>query len=191
MVYEPREDSFLLQEKLLEHFKNKKVGVSVDIGTGTGFIAQALSAFSEKVFACDVDEQAVNEAKQNLDAANASNVTVFNSDLFSGFPESLKGKCDLIVFNPPYLPLGEDDYKDNSLHGGKSGVDITIRFLEQSKKYLSNDGIIFFVASSTSDIDLLEKSLKKHKYQFRVIGKKHFFFEDILIYNAMPQNAFD
>ncbi len=181
MVYEPREDSFLLRDKLLEQFKGKKIGVSVDIGTGSGIIALALSSFSEKIFACDIDAEAVKAAKQKLDSANAGNVNVFKSDLFKEFPGV---KADLIVFNPPYLPLGEDDYYDESLHGGRKGVEVTVEFLEQAKEFLSENGVVFFVASSTADIPFLERKLKELKYRFEVIGKKHFFFEDILIYKA-------
>ncbi len=184
MVYEPREDSFLLRDKVIEHFKGKKIKVSADIGTGSGIIALALSGFSDKVLACDIDEEALAAASKLTAQGNASNVHVFKSDLFKDFPESLKGKCGLIVFNPPYLPMGEDDYYDESLHGGKKGVEVTIRFLEQARIFLSGNGIIFFVASSTSDIDLLERSLREHKYSFKVVGKQHFFFEDILIYKA-------
>jgi HemK-related putative methylase len=184
MVYEPGEDSFLLRDKILEYFRGERVSVAADIGTGSGIIALALSSFSGRVFACDIDEEAIRFVKEKIVSSSAGNIKVFKSDLFKGFPSSLKKGCDLIVFNPPYLPLGEDDYFDKALHGGKNGVEVTILFLEQAKGFLSKKGVLFFVASSTSGISLLEKKMKEQHYNFEVIGKQHFFFEDILVYRA-------
>lgn len=93
MVYEPREDSLLLQELVPQY----AMGTVLDMGAGTGILAEAALASAEKVYAADIDPEAVAECRRRL----GKRVICRQSDLFS----RLKGlRFDLIVFNPPYLP---------------------------------------------------------------------------------------
>ncbi|MEM4244936.1 MAG: methyltransferase [Candidatus Nanoarchaeia archaeon] len=161
MIYEPQEDSFLLQ-KYVRKFARGKV---LDMGTGSGI--QALTALEKTpdVLAVDVSEDAVTLLK-------AKGVNAKVSNLFS----KVEGKFDLIIFNPPYLPPDKYD-KDRSTSGGIKIID---RFLSQAKNFLNKDGRILLVFSSlTGDVNSL---LKKYGYNFECLESKNYFFEKLFVY---------
>ena len=88
-LYEPREDSELLVKYVKKHAR----GVVLDMGTGSGI--QAIGAIEKgaEVLAVDVNKEAVEHCEKK-------GINALQSDLF----ENVKGKFDLIIFNPPYLP---------------------------------------------------------------------------------------
>lgn len=169
MIYEPQEDSYLLQKHVRKYAKGKVL----DVGTGSGI--QALTALekTKDVLAVDVDEEAVEYVKKK-------GVNAIVSDLFS----NVEGKFDLIIFNPPYLP--EDEHEDEESKrvttGGKEGFEVLERFLKEAKKFLKENGKILFVVSSlTGDVEGL---LKKHKYQYEMLDREKLFFEKLYVYLA-------
>jgi len=168
-VYEPAEDSYLLI-KALEVKGNEKI---LDMGTGCGIIAVHLAKKGCKVVAVDINEKAVENAKKNA-KANGLKIDFRKSDLF----EAINEKFDLIVFNPPYLPTkGEDLAWD----GGRDGIEIIKKFLEDAKNYLERDGMIYIVLSSLCNIEKLKKLFEK-KYKFEEVLKQNFFFERLYVY---------
>ncbi len=92
-IYEPAEDSYLLEK----HVREEAYGRVLDVGTGSGI--QALAAASNSkvrdVTAVDVNPEAVSSLK-----GKNRKITVKQSDLF----ENVTGKFNIIIFNPPYLP---------------------------------------------------------------------------------------
>jgi len=137
MIYEPAEDSFLLQKQVKRYSKGKSV---LDIGTGSGIQAKSALMFgAKKVLATDINEEAINKLKKE-------EILIKKSNLFS----SISGKFDLIIFNPPYLPEDkrEDSESQLATTGGEKGDEIILRFLKQSPKYLNNGGIILLLVSS-------------------------------------------
>ena len=146
-VYKPREDSFLLI-KALRINSGEKI---LEVGTGSGIIAIHCAKTGADVIAIDINPAAVKCAGHNA-KANDVTLKVFESDLLSALPERLK--FDKIIFNPPYLPSDEKDKAyDISWSGGKSGVDVTNRFLKQAKKHLEANGEIYFVLSSLAKLE--------------------------------------
>ena len=174
MIYEPREDSFLLAEYVKKYAK----GRVLDMGTGKGVLALAAMEKTKDVEGVDVNENAVKVALKN-------GVNAYVSDLFS----NVKGKFDLIVFNPPYLPL-EREYcgvkidvsyaNDAAIVGGKKGDEVIIRFFRDAGEYLMENGkILLMISSLTPDV---EGILRKNKFKFRVLEKKRIFFEELKVY---------
>jgi release factor glutamine methyltransferase len=168
MVYEPREDSFLLQKHVAQHAKGKVL----DMGTGSGI--QAATAFkkTKHVIASDIDKEVITNFPHK-------NIKIIKSDLFSHIP---KKKFDLIIFNPPYLPEDERESMEDrlALTGGKYGYEILERFFKEAKNYLTPQGKILIVFSSiTGDIEFLAQ---QHKYTFKKLDEQTFFFEKIFVY---------
>ena len=114
MIYKPREDSFLLQK----HVRKYAQGKVLDMGAGSGIQAITALEKTKDVLAVDINPKAVEELKKK-------NINAKVSDLFS----NVKGKFDLIVFNPPYLPADEREPEDSALAttGGKKGPIIPLR----------------------------------------------------------------
>jgi release factor glutamine methyltransferase len=90
-------------------FEQKQLGV-LDIGTGSGCIAIAIKKNlpSSKVIALDVSEDALDIARTNA-ISNKTNIQCTHFDFLdeSRWPELLQ--FDIIVSNPPYIPLNEKE----------------------------------------------------------------------------------
>lgn len=167
MIYEPAEDSFLLQGYVRKYAKGKVL----DLGTGSGIQALTALETTKDVLAVDINEEAVKLLEEKGVKAKVS-------DLFS----NVKGKFDLIIFNPPYLPQDEREPEDSAraTTGGNKGYEVIEKFLRQAKKFLKKEGKILLVCSSlTGDV---EKLFKKHGYEFEKLEEKKEFFEKLFVY---------
>jgi release factor glutamine methyltransferase len=178
-MYEPQEDSFLLQKQVKKYAK----GIVLDMGTGSGILAveAAKSQKVVKVYAVDIDNVAIDYCKEHIDN---NKINFLKSDLFSVFEvdKKFKGiKFDTIIFNAPYLP-DDEGIEDPALYGGKKGHELITLFLNQSKKYINPTTEILLVFSSHTGKDTLDNWLIKNNFNFKEIAKEHIFFEDILIY---------
>lgn len=166
MIYQPADDSFLLQKYVKKYSKGKVL----DLGCGSGI--QALTALenTDDVLASDISQEAVDYCKK-------IGINTIKSDLFS----NINKKFDLIIFNPPYLPRDEVDKEFSlALSGGEKGNELIEKFLKEAKKHLDKNGKILIIFSSiTSDVI---KLFKKYKYKFRKLDQLDFFFERIYVY---------
>ena len=174
-IYPASEDSYLMSRILKEHIpkmlqKNPDLKF-LEIGAGSGIHLQtALNSGvkSENIFSSDIDEKSVLHC-------SSLGFNCIHSDLFENIPED--SFFDLIVFNPPYLPADDFD-KGKDTTGGKKGNEIIIRFLEEAKKHISENGKIFLITSSLSeDIDF-----KKLAYDAKEIGCEKLFFEILCVW---------
>jgi release factor glutamine methyltransferase len=90
-------------------FEQKQLSI-LDIGTGSGCIAIAIKKNlpSSKVIALDVSEDALDIARANA-ISNKTNIQCTHFDFLdeSRWPELLQ--FDIIVSNPPYIPLNEKE----------------------------------------------------------------------------------
>ena len=167
MMYEPREDSYLLQ-KYVRQFAHGRV---LDVGTGSGIQAKTALEKTNEVIAIDIDPEAVAHAKKQ-------GIRAIISDLF----EQVEGTFDLIIFNAPYLPAmkGEQPEIARQVAGGKKGNEIIERFLKDASAYLKPQGKILLVCSSlTPDFESL---CKKYKWKQKLLEEEACFFEKLLVY---------
>ena len=83
--------------------------VGVDLGTGSGAIALSLAAELwplVEVWATDISPEALAVARANLAGLGrrGAAVRLVEGDWFAGLPEHLRGRVDVVVTNPPYVP---------------------------------------------------------------------------------------
>jgi release factor glutamine methyltransferase len=172
-IYDPREDSKLLEKYVWEYAK----GSVLDIGTGSGI--QALAAAKSKkvksVLATDIQSSVINYNKKNI---INKKIKFIASDLF----ENINKKFDTIIFNPPYLPQ-ELKVKDLTLEGGKKGFEVIERFLNEVNSFLKSDGVILTVFSSLTKKEKVDEFIKDNLLEFEELDKKHIFFEDLYAYS--------
>lgn len=99
-VYEPQEDTALLEESLRRESRPPGLHV-LDVGTGTGVLALAASrAGASRVVAIDISRRAVLAARVNA-ALSRRRVHVRRGDLLAPVAGQL---FDLVLANPPYVP---------------------------------------------------------------------------------------
>ena len=168
LVYEPAEDSFLFESVISKYSKNKSV---LDMCTGSGILAKkALESGAKSVSAVDINKEAIKEVK-------SKGINAIKSNLF----QKVKGKFNLILCNPPYLPKNEREDKQSSLAttGGKKGDELILKFLKQAKEHLEKNGIILLLVSSLTPMDKINKLLVHEKLISKVIASKKIFFENL------------
>jgi len=166
IVYEPQEDSYFLLECLEKETEGKKIRRALEVGTGSGIISILLSDRIEKILAVDINPEAIMYAKSAAKKDGIKNIRFTESDLF----DKVKGKFDLIFFNPPYLP-GKGE---KCLCGGKRGQQVTERFLKEVRNYLNKRGEAIVLLSSFNQVEKLSK-----KYSLEKIAEKKLWFESL------------
>lgn len=173
-VYEPREDSFLLQRNIQSYLTAKsKV---LDVGTGSGIQAEEAVKYSSDVTGVDINPAAIRVCKM---AHKNKSINFFESDLFTS-PKLQGKKFDFITFNAPYLP-DDPNLKDKALFGGKHGYELTVKFIKQLNSYLEPEGACLLLISSFTKPEKVYGALDKLTFQHKVIDQQRIFFEDLLV----------
>ncbi|MFK8906382.1 peptide chain release factor N(5)-glutamine methyltransferase [Streptomyces sp. YS-3] len=118
----------------------------VDLCTGSGAIALAMAQEvpRSRVHAVELSEDALTWTRKNVEG---SRVVLHQGDALTALPE-LDGQVDLVISNPPYIPLTEWEYvapeaRDHdpqlALFSGEDGLD-TIRGIERTAHRLLRPG---------------------------------------------------
>lgn len=121
----------------------------LDLCTGSGCLAVLCAeAFPfAKVEGSDISEAALDVARLNVERFGLqSRVDLINSDLFA----QIEGPFDLIVSNPPYVPIGEMSMlpiefghePEAALVAGEDGLDCIHRILAGAAQRLSSAGLL-------------------------------------------------
>ena len=178
-IYPPAEDSYLMFETLKKEIpilieKNPDLKF-IEVGCGSGVNIKAAKKAGIKIdniIGCDINNESINHCR-NL------GFKVILSDLF----KNIKGKFDLIIFNPPYLPLDKNEPKSSRIAttGGRKGNEIIIKFLKQARNFLTRGGKIFLITSSLSP----NINFNKLGYKAREIANKKMFFEKLSLWECL------
>lgn len=178
-IYEPKEDSTLLEHYVRQYAK----GHVLDMGTGSGVqaITAAHSIKVKSVLAVDIKKSAIDYCNKCI---KNKKIKFLVSDLFNGIKnnERVQNKIfGTMVFNPPYLPQ-ELKIKDLTLEGGKKGYEVIERFLNEASNFLKPDGIILIVFSSLTKKEKVDEFIRNNLLEFELLEKQHYFFEDLYAY---------
>ena len=166
-MYNPREDSYLLAQ----YASTRSGSLAIDMCTGSGIIANALSDSFETVVGIDIDSKSLEHAKENVDAR------FIQSD---GFSEVEDFSADLITCNPPYLPdSGIDDHETES---GKEGIQFSKQFLHDARNYLNPEGTILLIVSTVANHQELLDYAGSLGYSYDLLDSVSAFFEKICLY---------
>jgi len=177
-IYEPAEDSYLLSNSLANILKEQKPEKTIsilDMGSGSGIQAKICRKLKFKnILTADINPEAVNHLKKQKFKAIKSNL----------FLNLKKKKFDLVIFNPPYLPLDKREPKDSRLQttAGKRGYEIILRFLKQAKSHLKPGGKILLLFSTLSKPKIILSQAKKLKYKYKLLDQQSLFFEKLFVY---------
>ncbi|HEX8411174.1 MAG TPA: peptide chain release factor N(5)-glutamine methyltransferase [Thermoanaerobaculia bacterium] len=142
----PRPETELLVEAALE--RAPRGGRVIDIGTGSGCVAISIERERPDLHVLSVDRSPAALAVANTNRIrNQSHVVLAASDLLS----SVRGTFDVIVSNPPYVPLGEYEQlavevrvhePRMALTPGPRGTEIIERLLDEAHTRLAPDGFV-------------------------------------------------
>ena len=167
-VLDPRPESELIVEKVLE-LSDTNLSL-IDLGTGSGCLAIsiALERPNFKIFASDISPNALKIAEINS-RYHKTPITFIKSDWFS----EINNTFDIIIANPPYI--SENEYKSLpisirrfepkiALTAGINGLDCFKKILMEFHKYLKPNGIIF-MEIGYSQKRIIEELFIKYGYE--------------------------
>ena len=148
----PRPETELIVDIVFNVFRRKSEKLFfAELGTGSGAISIALALaypFSEGV-ATDIDEDALEIAtKNNINSSKQSNLKFYCGNWWSPL-ENFKGKLDLAISNPPYIP--KDTYEKLpkevknfepkvALLGGEDGLKHIREIIQKAPLFLKEKG---------------------------------------------------
>lgn len=156
----PRNDTEVLVYETLKRIRNalqtKQIKV-LDLGTGTGCILLSILAelrndgYDVSGVGIDISQGAIDIAKQNAERFNLQHVTHFICNDWNNL--SLKSDFNVIVSNPPYIPMQDisnlevsvKNYEPHTaLNGGESGFNCYKNILLLIQKMQLKHSIVGF-----------------------------------------------
>lgn len=179
-VYEPAEDTRLLQRVLREREPKLAGARCADVGTGTGVLARTLLELGARVVAVDVSPVAARLARENLAAG-----LVVRGHLAT----ALRGPFEVVTFNAPYLPSSDEEriegWLDRAFHGGEGGVEVSIAFVRDLARVLAPGGRGYLVVSSRADLDRLAGVVRECGFHAEPAAAERFFFEEVAVWRLV------
>ncbi len=168
-MYEPAEDSELLLEVAVEEVKPDDD--VLEVGAGSGFVAERLVDKCRFLVTTDISPHAAK-------ILHSKGLNVVRTDIAAG----IKKKFDLVLFNPPYLELEDEikrgDWVDVAVDGGRHGVEVISRFLDQLNDILAKGGRAILIASSINEPYVFQQ-IKQRGFRYEVVRTRRLFFETL------------
>ena len=172
----PRQDTEILVEQCIHLMKEKENPKILDIGTGSGAISIALAKeiHGSEVLGLDISDDALKVAVENRELNNVENLKFLKSDVFQHVKEK---NYDLIVSNPPYIPMEEyeelmpevKEYEPKmALTDGGDGYYFYRKISEESIDYLKNGGYLAFEVGYNQG-ETVAKLMEKNGFQ--IVGR--------------------
>lgn len=162
--------------QIINNIAVKKGDVVLDLATGSGAIALFCANKAKRVYATDINPQAIEYAKFNAILNNLEDKIEFRvGDLFSPVKNL---KFDYIVWNGPTVavPPVSNPKATYALSdfGGSDGADFTRRFIDEVRNFIKKDFTIQWYDSCLGNkkrgvsIDYIIEKLKDKKYKIEI-----------------------
>ncbi|WP_288243893.1 peptide chain release factor N(5)-glutamine methyltransferase [uncultured Chryseobacterium sp.] len=164
----PRPETEELLELAIKKIHNSTLPIDklkiLDIGTGSGIIPLVLKKHfpDAEVSSIDYSEKALEVAEKNADSYQL-NINFIHADYLNF---ELEEQFDVIISNPPYIGIDEQDEIEDSVKGFEPGMalfsptsDALIfyrKIAEDAQKYLSDNGLLFLEINQKLGPETLE-----------------------------------
>ena len=146
----PRGETEQLVMRVLYILRSNNTKKVLDIGTGSGCIPCAIAQGGDYyITSVDISPKALEVAKENVKRLELEKkIKLIESDLFSALDKNTK--FDVIVSNPPYIPVGTELQKEvtfepsTALFANDNGLEFYEKIIPQSREFLNDKGFIAF-----------------------------------------------
>jgi release factor glutamine methyltransferase len=166
-MYRPSEDTLLLADSVKQYTGKS----ALEIGVGSGIILKILNDNFKIVAGTDVHIMSLKYCKDNL----PNDIMLACCDAASVFHY----RFDLIVSNPPYLPIEDHKTKDYAINGGSRGIEMTLHFIRSGISILDIKGKMLIISSNLSDTTELEEYISEMNLKKTIIKERKLFFETL------------
>lgn len=154
----PRPETEQLVDLALAHLStiDRIPRVVVDLGTGSGAIGLSIVSESPlgsmRVHMTDASIDALDVARANCAGLgrSASQVVLHHGSWFDALPHELRGSCDVIVSNPPYIAVGDAEVEKivrdwepaEALFSGDDGLSDVREIVAGAREWLLPGGVL-------------------------------------------------
>jgi release factor glutamine methyltransferase len=166
--YSPAEDTLFFAN----HIQNEKGKYALDIGTGSGYLANVLLANFEVVIATDIDLGTAKKAHHLIENCICCN---------SADPFIIK--FDLVICNLPYLP--SEEISDPTVDGLDEGLLVPLQIINSAKNVIKKGGKILYLTSSLANHKKLLEETEYLGFYTKIIATKKLFFEELILVEAV------
>lgn len=186
----PRPETEELVMWATERAKDKTAPRIADICTGSGCIAISLAKRLPNaiITATDISDEAISLAKENA-AHTGAEVEIIKDDALGGL-QALQGKkYDIIVSNPPYIPLSERETMHINVTHHEPHIALFVEDIDPllfyrsiaraARELLSNEGYLMFEIHSPLSKECAEMLLEEEYTHIEV--RKDLFGRDRMI----------
>lgn len=174
-VFIPRPETEIVAGVAIDEARRHDAPLVAEPCTGTGAIALSIAVEvpGARVVATDLDPAAVDLARDNLARVLsgeagpplvADQVEVLQGNLLAPLAEHLRGRLDVLVSNPPYLPAVDrsswqpevaDHDPDAALVGGDDGHEVVDRLLRDAADWLRPGGLVVVEIDERRGLDAM------------------------------------
>ena len=145
----PRAETEILVEAAIGELKGNAETKFCEIGVGSGCISISIlkAVPSAIAVAVDLSKGAIDVAKANAEKHDVlRRLNLLESDIFSSINDA---DFDLIVSNPPYIPMPDIETLQKevrefeprmALDGGRDGLDTVRKIINEAPNYLRSKG---------------------------------------------------
>ncbi|MGB9376714.1 MAG: peptide chain release factor N(5)-glutamine methyltransferase [Mycobacteriales bacterium] len=148
-VFVPRPETEVLVSWGLEHLAGQVAPVVVDLGAGSGAIALSVAAESPGATVYAVEREAEALAWLHRNAAGSAVHIVAGDATDPAVLAELHGRVDLVLANPPYIPIGAQVDPEVARHdppaalwGGADGLDVVRAMAHRARDLLRAGGAV-------------------------------------------------
>ncbi len=166
--YSPAEDTLFFAN----HIQKEKGKHALDIGTGSGYLANVLLANFEVVIATDINFEASKKAHHLIENC----ICCTSADPFTI-------KFDLVICNLPYLPSKE--INDPTVDGLDDGLLVPLQIINSAKNVIKKGGKILYLTSSLANYKKLLEETEYLGFYTKIVATKKLFFEELILVEAV------
>jgi len=166
--YSPAEDTLFFAN----HIQNEKGKSALDIGTGSGYLANVLLPNFEVVVATDIIFDAIKKA-HNL----------IQNCICCTSADPLAIKFDLVICNLPYLP--SEEIIDPAVDGLGEGLIVPLQIIKSAKNVIKKGGKMIYLTSSLANHKKLLAEIENLGFHTKILATKKMFFEELILVEAV------
>lgn len=174
----PRDETEFLVRKAVEIINKNNFKMALDVGTGSGCIACMIAKLTEcQIIGLDISTDALGIALDNASRLNLFNKAIFRkSDVFSNVKPA--ESFDIIVSNPPYIPLSEKTNIQTEVlfdpelalyTKDEKGIEFYEKMVKEAPAILNKGGYILFEIGFGQSEDVVKLLRDNGYYDIEVV----------------------